>query len=258
MYHYVYKVEDPETMEFYIGSRSSTMIPTSDIRYLGSMKTWKPKNKNLLVKSIIESNFKTRELAIKYESELISKQINNPLNRNYSIPNNNFHTTDRITAIDINGKTQMVKSNDPRYLNGELWGNCKNKVNVKDKFGKTLQVDKNDPRYLSGELVSCSKGLITIKNKDGKTYKVSTNDPRYLSGELVGIKKGQVIVKDLSGNKFQVEKDDPRYLSGELVHHTKGDITVKDKFGNKYRINKNDQRYLNGELVGLNSKKFEK
>ena len=35
---------------------------------------------------------------------------------------------------------------------GELVGNCKNLVTVKDKNGNTLKVNKDDPRYLSGEL----------------------------------------------------------------------------------------------------------
>ena len=48
MYHYVYKLELPETKEYYFGSRTSKVEPIKDIYYLGSMKTWKPDKKKLV------------------------------------------------------------------------------------------------------------------------------------------------------------------------------------------------------------------
>ena len=52
MYHYVYKLELPETKEYYFGSRTSKVEPIKDVYYLGSMKSWKP-DKKKLVKTII-------------------------------------------------------------------------------------------------------------------------------------------------------------------------------------------------------------
>ena len=50
MKHYVYKLEDKKTKEFYFGSRSCKCEIIND-KYMGSPKTWKP-NKDKLVKII--------------------------------------------------------------------------------------------------------------------------------------------------------------------------------------------------------------
>lgn len=89
-YHYVYKLTDPNTKEFYIGSRTSNVLPHED-DYMGSMVTWQP-DKSKLVKEIIKDEFESRELAFEYESELIKENIKNALNRNYYIPNKGFST----------------------------------------------------------------------------------------------------------------------------------------------------------------------
>lgn len=39
-HHYVYKLTDLITDEYYIGVRSSSCIPEEDRKYRGSMKSW--------------------------------------------------------------------------------------------------------------------------------------------------------------------------------------------------------------------------
>lgn len=90
MYHYVYKLENYETGEYYFGSRTCRNHPSLDC-YLGSMKVWKPEKKKL-IKTILEYNFVNRDDAIEYEKNLIKDNINHPLNRNYSIPDRKFYT----------------------------------------------------------------------------------------------------------------------------------------------------------------------
>lgn len=87
-FHYIYKLTDINTNEFYYGSRTCIGEPANDM-YMGSMKIWKP-NKNNLIKEIINSNFNTRFEALEYEAKLIKKYINHPLNRNYSSPDGKF------------------------------------------------------------------------------------------------------------------------------------------------------------------------
>jgi len=87
--HYVYKLENPNTKEFYFGSRSCDCNPIDD-EYMGSMTAWVV-DKNILEKIIVKSNFKNRTDAVLFESELIKNHINDSLNRNYHIPNENFH-----------------------------------------------------------------------------------------------------------------------------------------------------------------------
>jgi hypothetical protein len=89
MKHYVYKIEDKKSCEFYFGSRTcQTNIEDDD--YMGSMKTWKPNKKNIQ-KVILKSDFENREDALLYEKKLVEKNIKHPLNRNYSIPNTGFY-----------------------------------------------------------------------------------------------------------------------------------------------------------------------
>jgi len=90
--HYVYRLDDPITNEFYIGSRSCNYNPEND-NYMGSYQTWKPTNKSRLKKTILKSNFENREIAIGYETKLIKENINDELNRNYHIPAESFHTS---------------------------------------------------------------------------------------------------------------------------------------------------------------------
>jgi hypothetical protein len=87
--HYVYKLENPATKEFYYGSRTCECNPHVDV-YMGSMTRWKP-NKKKLVKTIVKSDFENRMIATEFEASLIAEHIKNPLNRNYHIPNNGVY-----------------------------------------------------------------------------------------------------------------------------------------------------------------------
>ena len=95
IYHYVYKLTEESTGNFYYGSRTCRCEPHMD-SYMGSMRTWKP-NKKLLKKQIIKSDFFSREDAILEESKLISDSIKNPLNMNFHIPNKGFYNKSRIS-----------------------------------------------------------------------------------------------------------------------------------------------------------------
>ena len=215
MNHYVYILEHQETKEFYIGSRSCKCDPKKD-KYMGSMYSWKP-NKKLLTKSIIKSDFNSRQEALDYEIKLIQKYIEDDLNRNYHIPSVGFQTQGQVTVRDKDGNTFNVSVDDPRYLSGELKNICLNKVTVKDSNNNCFIVDKTDPRYLSGELIHVCTNRVNVKCSNGNIFNVSVDDPRYLSGELVHVCTNRINVKCSNGNIFNVSVDDPRYLSGELI-----------------------------------------
>jgi hypothetical protein len=95
IYHYVYKLTEESTGNFYYGSRTCRCEPIDDA-YMGSMYTWKP-NKKLLKKEIIKFDFTSREDAIIEESKLIKNSIKNPLNKNFHIPNKGFYNKSRIS-----------------------------------------------------------------------------------------------------------------------------------------------------------------
>lgn len=148
MYHYVYIIEDIETEEYYIGSRTSRCIPNED-DYLGSMKSWKP-NKNKLYKTIIGC-YETRYEAIEIERNIITIKINDPLNRNYYIPTMGFHTVGLKRSkkwIDWNSK-RFRGSKNPNF--GKYHGLDRNEINNRldkiknidlNKFGWVVKVSK--------------------------------------------------------------------------------------------------------------------
>jgi|APSaa5957512622_1039677.scaffolds.fasta_scaffold02537_5 hypothetical protein len=93
---YVYRLDDPITGEFYIGSRQCE-CDIHDDTYMGSYTAWKPDDKSRLIKTILKSNFRKRKTALLYEIKLIKKNINDELNRNYHIPPDKFYPKgDRI------------------------------------------------------------------------------------------------------------------------------------------------------------------
>lgn len=114
--HYTYRIDDIETNEFYIGSRSCDGSVENDFEYMGSMVVWKP-NKKQLKKTILNSNFLSREDAILEEINLIKENINNPLNRNYNIPGIGFHNTGRVFGIETRNKMSIARlgKNNPRF-----------------------------------------------------------------------------------------------------------------------------------------------
>lgn len=98
MYLYLYKMTDPRTNEYYIGSRMTEIIPEDD-NYSGSMVTWARDDnfdKSILVKEIIRQDFLNFEDMIDAESKLILENFKDPLNKNYHIPNKGFCNHGRI------------------------------------------------------------------------------------------------------------------------------------------------------------------
>jgi hypothetical protein len=158
---YVYKVEDQFTKEFYIGSRGFDGDPSND-KYLGSPYVWKPNYKNL-IKRILKSDIDNMEDAISYERELILNNIDNPLNRNYSIPFSRFNRSELITAKDKSGRIFSISKKDPLF-GIEFFGVTKGLVLVKDKNGEKFLVSTSDERYINGDLIHNNIGLISGEN----------------------------------------------------------------------------------------------
>jgi hypothetical protein len=87
-FHYVYKLTNPTSGEFYYGSRTCKCNPNDDT-YMGSMVSWKV-DKSILIKEIVDDSFESRNQALEYEANIIKQHIKNKLNRNYNIPGNEF------------------------------------------------------------------------------------------------------------------------------------------------------------------------
>lgn len=149
--HYVYRITDPITNDYYIGVRSCKCKVEND-SYMGSYCSWEPDDDSRLIKEILKDDFVTREEAVMYEASLIKSHIDDKLNRNYHIPNSGFHTYGRVS--------------------------------VKDEDGNTFSVSKDDERYISGELMAVTSGTVPVIDSDGNSFRISKEDPRYISGEV--------------------------------------------------------------------------
>jgi len=108
MNFYVYRLDDPITNEFYIGSRQCECSVESD-SYMGSYTHWKPDDKGRLVKTILKTNFRKRETTNKFEAKLIRENIKNPLNKNAHIPGIGFFGKERIIYHPFSTNKYMKK-----------------------------------------------------------------------------------------------------------------------------------------------------
>jgi hypothetical protein len=202
MKHYVYKIIELTTGEFYIGSRTCNCNIEDDV-YMGSMKTWKP-NKLNLVKYIIKDDFINRELATIYERDLIIKKINNPLNRNYNIPNTGFHVC-------------AMGEKNPNYgkLRNDSWKSEHSKIMV--EYYKS-----NKAANLGRKFDENWREKISKTRKEKGLSKGSNNSNSY----------GKVEVIDLDGNimTFDTAKEAASILEADrftLTNHCKNNSSYR-------------------------------
>lgn len=201
MYHYVYRLEHTETLEYYIGSRSSKLHPTID-KYMGSMRTWKP-DKTKLSKTILEMNFSDRDSANGYERRLIIESVADPLNRNKNIPGIGFHTAGMVQVKDNTGKCFLVPVDDESLKNGGVtyyWQNRKHSSESIKKMSESAKVRK-----------------ITQENEEIRRKKISLNSARR------GIPMTEEFKKNLSKARMGENNPYSKYLrDNNLVNPTKG------------------------------------
>jgi len=157
MNRYVYRLDDPITKEFYFGSRSCLCNIIDDV-YMGSYKTWNPEDKSRLIKTILKSNFRKQETCIQYEASLIKENIDNPLNRNYYIPNKGFHTQGRKrTKLELERLSQIHKGKT-----------------ISNKTREKISV--NNGRGMLGKLHSKEAREKMSKNATGRIVSIETRN----------------------------------------------------------------------------------
>ena len=212
MYHYVYKLEDINTHEYYIGSRSCKCHPTLD-KYFGSMVVWKP-DKLKLKKTILKLDFEDRSDAMEYEKILILKSINDTLNRNYSIPSKKFY----VMPYSLKEGHQVGIKNS-QY--GTKWitnGIEKKKIKNDDvlpdgwKYGRVLKEEKNNFDYNNGRGIKNSQYGTKWINNGKYSIKIKNDDVLpdgwkygYYNSKLFGyrwITNGIVKKKLMKGEKL--------------------------------------------------------
>lgn len=184
MYHYTYKLELPETGEYYFGSRSCNVEPIKD-KYMGSMKSWKP-DKSKLVKTIIRDYFPNRIECILYERELIINSRCDVLNKNAHIPGVGFNTLGLGQYVDSDGKVYRVNKNDELVLNGVLkpfWDGRKHSDASKIKMSKSAMgklVSDETREKMSNYWKGRPKSDFTKKKMSESAKGENNNYKRYL------------------------------------------------------------------------------
>ena len=208
MKHYVYKLEDKKTGEFYYGSRTCKCKIEED-KYSGSMKTWKP-NKDNLIKTIIKSNFRKRETALKYEAKIINENINNPLNRNYHIPTIGFSTQGKCLSNQERDKYSNVT---------KKWVSKLSEAEKKEKFGSPGELNpmygvKRSDEWKQKQRKRMEKYYKTHPySNEGKTFNnewrknisKSRIENGIAKGSNNGNSLGNILITDLHGNKTKYD-----------------------------------------------------
>ena len=210
MKHYVYKITDSKTGQYYFGSRSHKN-PKND-EYMGSMKRWTPEDENRLLKEIIRDDFKTRDDAIEYESDIIQEHIDDELNENYHIPIKGFSMygvefskehKNNISKVRIE-KGLSKGSNNPMYNKNHSNSTIKKmKEQAKGRWTLEWFIDRHGKDE--------GKKLYDKKRQDHSRKIGGKNHPRYglrgednpLYGRTVSDKTKSKISKTKSKNILQ-------------------------------------------------------
>lgn len=205
MYHYTYKLELPETGEYYFGSRSCDVEPVKD-NYMGSMISWKP-DKSKLVKTIIRDDFHNRVDCILHERDLIIGSRGDLLNKNANIPGVGFNTVGLGQYVDSNGKVYRVSKTDELVLSGVLkpfWNGRKHSDESKIKMtnaaiGRKLSEDTR--KKMSDYWVGKPKSDYTKKKMSESAKGENNNYKRYLERTGLPHAKSKPIYQyNLDGN----------------------------------------------------------
>lgn len=183
---YVYEIYNKITHKRYIGAKSTTGDPYTEI------------GKNYFSSS--------RDLDFKQD------QRDNPDNYTYVVLAVFDNSEDADAHEHYLQKSFNVCKNDMFYnkitTSSKSGFSMYGKVTVKDKNGNTYVVEKTDPLYLSGELVHISSGKVTVMDAEGNVHYFDKDDPEYINGDFVGVNMGRKYVHNDSNELYVINPED--------------------------------------------------
>lgn len=234
MNHYVYKITDPQTGQYYIGVRSCNCSPEDD-EYMGSFYTWKPDHHDRLEKEILKSDFETREEANEYENILIKENINDELNENYYIPKEGFsmygskHTEETKLKISNNGvkgknweeihgkKKSLIMKKKLQGKSHPMYGKTHSKE-TRELYSKNRKGEKN-PMY--GKKHS-EETKVEISKKNSLWHK-NNDHPMKGTDRFDVVKRNK---KELSKKVLDINNNDKYNSITEASNNTKYAIST--------------------------------
>lgn len=185
MHHYTYIIQSKTTEMRYIGVRSSTCIPTSDINYWGS-SNYLPKDvKDTHIKFIIKEH-NTRKEAIAHEVLLHS------LNEVSTNPNYYNKAKQLTTGFDTQGVPMSVEAKDKisRATKGRT-------------FTKQHLANIQKARTKNGPIVFSEEHKVNLS----KAHKVYCSNPGYINP-----RKGKITSEETKAKISATKKVDSRAL----------------------------------------------
>lgn len=247
---YLYRLDDPETGEFYFGSRKCFCLPVEDT-YMGSMKTWKP-DKSKLIKTIIKSDFTSHEDLIRFETNIIREHIKDPLNRNNSIPIAPFHIVNKDDVSgENNGFYGKHHTEDHKKRVSE-----KLKGNKNPSYGKRWINKDGIQKYVKEEQVSdfLSEGWKLGALMSGKAFKckriwiTNGSQNKYIKEEELEIPDGWRIGKTYSSEakekfKNNLQKNSDR-ARDSVARRLKSNIYINNGSENLRLTHEEAQAYF--------------
>lgn len=279
--NYVYQIEHIHTGRYYIGVRSTNLLPEDDLgkKYFSSSRDKEfikdQKESNHHYKYKVLKNFDNRDDADNYEMRLHGeKQVHldpNSYNRAMN-SSSGFSTVGKVPARDKDGNVLHVSVDDPRFSTGELVYMTKGMIWVYDNSGKRHIINEGEynPDIFfrldrchvkckdnNGAIFSLHRGNSKIKNgevqvayfatDDKDTYLVFSDDPRILDGTLtfMDINK-KIYVYDDNDMRHNIYEDnyDPSIFFKLKENHKR----CKDKDGNIFELYITNSRIKNNEV----------
>jgi hypothetical protein len=279
--NYVYLIEHITSGKYYIGSRSTNLLPEDDIgkKYFSSSRDKnfikdQKANKDMYKYTVLK-NFDNREDANLYETELHHERQVHLDPNSYNMAMNSskgFSTVGKTPAKDQFGNIILVSVDDPRLETSELVYVTTGLITVYDKEDKRHIIDESDydpniflrlGRYekkckdTDGNIFTLHFGNSRIKNSevkvaepatdDSDTYLVFSDDPRILNGSLKFVnKKKKIFVYDKNDMRHNINEDDydPNIFYKLEYNHKK----CKDANGNIFSLYMTNSRVKNGEV----------
>lgn len=207
-------MEDPNTGQYYIGRRCSIVHPKDDIKYRGSSVSWykmlsKDTINNVLIKTIIKTDFQSFEELAEEESKLIKENIKNPLCMNSNIPGYGFyhkfpHSEETKKKISSASSNQIVTEETKDKISNSLKG--KKRAPFTEEHIKNLSESHKGNLINQNQKDKISKSLKGIKRSEETKQKISESRKGILFSEETKQKisesaKGR-IVKDETKKKI--------------------------------------------------------
>lgn len=193
MKHYLYKITNKETNQFYIGVRSHK-FPEKD-KYMGSSSVWTKQwikdNKEILIKEILNDSFENRELANTEEVNLLQKYESDELCINCLYARIPSH-------LGVKQSEEWIRKRIKSGKEANMYGKHHTEE-TKQKISEKLKgrIVSKEAREKIGKT---HKGKIVSKETRNKLSK--TRKRKIASGEIKKTYK-PVIVKDLELNTVE-------------------------------------------------------